>query len=374
MTSPYMQRALEAARAARGFTSPNPWVGAVLVREGRILAVGSTAPPGGPHAEAAALALAPGDGAELYLTLEPCVPFPGKRTPSCAERIVESGVRRVVVALPDPDPRVAGRGIARLRAAGIDVEVGDGHAEAFELLRPYIKHRQTGLPYVIAKFAASLDGRIATRTGDARWLTGEWARDAAHRERAWVDVVMVGAGTVLADDPQLTARPGGVPGERQPARLVVDARGRVSPRARLFTVGGRAMVATTEASPAAWRAALEQAGVEVLVCPEDGSGGVDLVSLLTTLGTRGVLSVWAEGGGLLLGSLLAAGLIDELWAFVAPIILGREGTPAIAWAGPDRVAEAPRLRRVRVETYGEDVLIRGHIGPWEPQLPTSDEA
>jgi len=369
VTSPWMERALEAATAARGFTSPNPWVGAVLVRDGRLLAVGATAPPGGPHAEAAALALAPGEGAELYLTLEPCVPFPGKRTPSCAEQIVAAGVRKVVVAMPDPDPRVAGRGIAMLRDAGIEVEVGDGQAEAVELLRPYIKHRQTGIPYVFAKFAGSLDGRIATASGDARWITGEAAREAAHRQRAWVDVVMVGAGTVLADDPELTARPGGTPCERQPARLVVDARGRVPPGARTFAAGGRAMVATTPSSPPAWRQALEAAGVEVLECPPDGFGGVDLRALLVLLGKRGVLSVWAEGGGRLLGSLVAHDLADELWAFIAPLLLGERGVPAVGWPGPERIAEAPRLRNVRIERLGDDVLVRGAIGSWEPQLP-----
>ncbi len=369
MTSPWMKRALDAAAAARGFTSPNPWVGAVLVRDGKLLAVGATAPPGGPHAEAAALALAPGEGADLYITLEPCVPFPGKRTPSCAERIAASGVRRVVVAMPDPDPHVAGRGIAALRQAGVAVEVGDGQAEAVELLRPYIKHRQTGMPYVILKFAASLDGRIAAASGDARWITGDAAREAAHRQRAWVDAVMVGAGTVLADDPELTARPGGAPCERQPLRIVVDARGNVPPRARVFAAPGRAIVATTARASTAWRQSLEDAGIEVFVCPDDGEGEVDLRALLRMLGERGVLSVWAEGGARLLGSLVSRELADELWAFVAPILIGERGVPAVAWPGVAKVSEAPRLRAVRVERFGDDVLVRGAFGPWEPKLP-----
>lgn len=368
VTSAYMQEALRVAASARGFTSPNPWVGAVLVRDGRVLAIGATAPPGGPHAEAAALALAPGDGADLYITLEPCVPFPGKRTPSCAERIVAAGVRRVIVAMPDPDPRVAGRGLAFLEGAGVTVEVGDGAEEALALLRPYVKHRQTGLPYVIAKFAASLDGRIATARGDSRWITGERARDVAHRQRAWVDVVMVGAGTVLADDPELTARPGGERCERQPVRLVVDAVGRVPTGARLFTAGGRTMVATTEGSPTNWRGALESAGVEVLVVPS-APGGVDLRALLSELGRRGMLSVWVEGGGQLLGSLVAEGLVDEVWAFLAPLFLGERGLPAVAWEGPHQVSQAPRLRNLEMERLGDDLLVRGYFGPWEPQLP-----
>ncbi len=177
--SPYMARALAAARQVRGFTSPNPWVGAVIVRDGEILSVGATSPPGGPHAEAAALAATQhARDADVYVTLEPCAPFPGKRTPPCAQALVEAGVRRVVIALEDPDPGVRGRGIALLRESGIGVEVGDGNTEARALLRPYVKHRQSGLPYVILKFAASLDGRVATASGDSKWVTGEAALDS----------------------------------------------------------------------------------------------------------------------------------------------------------------------------------------------------
>ncbi len=366
VTSPFMAQALAAARAAEGFTSPNPWVGAVLVRDGRVLAVGATAPPGGPHAEAAALALAPGDGGELYVTLEPCVPFPGKRTPACVETIIESGVRRVIIALPDPDPRVQGRGIAALRQAGIDVEVGDGAEEAAELLRPYLKHRERGLPYVYVKFAASLDGRTATRTGDSRWITGEEARERAHRLRARVDAVLVGANTVIADDPQLTARPGGEPAERQPLRVVVDAAGRVSPGSKLFRARGPVLVVTTPAARRDWRDEIQRTGAELLECPSSPQG-VALEAMLRALAERGVLSVWAEGGSRLLGSLLAGGLADELWAFLAPIVLGSDGLPALELAGPERVEDAWRLRNVAVERLGEDVLVRGRIGDWEPE-------
>jgi len=367
MTSQFMEQALAAARAAEGFTSPNPWVGAVLVREGKVLAVGATAPPGGPHAEAAALALAPGEGAELFVTLEPCVPFPGKRTRACVEEIVASGVRRVVVALPDPDPRVRGRGIAALREAGIEVEVGDGAEEASELLRPYLKHRERGLPYVYLKFAASLDGRIATRSGDSRWITGAEARERAHRQRARADAVLVGAGTVIADDPELTARPGGTPAERQPLRVVVDAAGRVPPDAKLFRARGRVIVATTPAAPPPWREAIGRAGAEIIDCPPS-TKGVALEAMLRALAERGVLSVWAEGGGRLLGSLLGEGLADELWAFLAPLVLGSDGRPAIDVPGPERMADAWRLRAVEVEPLGADVLVRGRITDWEPEV------
>ena len=183
--SPFMQRALEAARTVRGRTISNPWVGAVLVRDGVVIGEGATAPPGGDHAEAAAIRNIDARGAELYVTLEPCAPFEGKRTPPCAQAVIESGVGRVVIAMLDPDPRVSGRGAAMLREAGITVDVGDGGAEAVHLIRPFLKHSQTGLPYVIAKFAASLDGRSATASGDSKWITGETAREHSHQQRAW---------------------------------------------------------------------------------------------------------------------------------------------------------------------------------------------
>ena len=184
-----MQSALEAARRVRGYTSPNPWVGAVIVRDGEISPWGATSPPGGAHAEASALAGVDARGAEMYVTLEPCFAFPGKRTPPCSGAIIEAGVRKVVVALEDPDPGVRARGVAAMREAGIEVEVGDGHDTAVELLRPYLKHRSTGRPYVIAKFAASLDGRIATSTGESKWITGEAARDLGHQQRACFDAI-----------------------------------------------------------------------------------------------------------------------------------------------------------------------------------------
>ncbi|MBK6664148.1 MAG: bifunctional diaminohydroxyphosphoribosylaminopyrimidine deaminase/5-amino-6-(5-phosphoribosylamino)uracil reductase RibD [Thermoflexaceae bacterium] len=226
-----MAEAIAAARRVRGTTSPNPGVGAVVVRDGTVVAVGATAPPGGPHAEAAALAAAgeAARGATVYTTLEPCFPFEGKRTPPCSHALIEAGVRRVVIAIEDPHEGVRGNGTALLRAAGIEVELGDGAAEVTALLRPYLKHARTGLPYVIAKFAASLDGRTATRTGDSKWITGAAARDLGHQQRAWVDAVMTGSGTVVADDPALTARPGGIEQARQPVRIVLDARGRIAP-------------------------------------------------------------------------------------------------------------------------------------------------
>lgn len=362
-----MQQAIDAAEAVRGSTSPNPWVGAVAVRDGGVVAIGVTAPPGGPHAEAAALAAA-GDAhdAELYVTLEPCTAFPGKRTRPCADAIIEAGVRRVAVAIEDPDPNVRGRGIAQLRAAGIEVAVGDGAEAVAAQLRPYIKHRQVGLPYVIAKFAASLDGRTATVNGDSKWITGEAARERAHQARAKADAVMVGSGTVLADDPALTARPGGQLAARQPLRVVLDAHGRIPATAKLFGEPGETIVATTHAADPAWKRQIVATGAELLETAP-GVVGLSLEPLLRALAQRGIVSIWAEGGGTLLGSLLAGGHADELWAFVAPVIIGSDGLPAIAGPGATTMAEALRLQQPVIETLPPDVLVRGYTGSWAPR-------
>ncbi|MBI5948244.1 MAG: bifunctional diaminohydroxyphosphoribosylaminopyrimidine deaminase/5-amino-6-(5-phosphoribosylamino)uracil reductase RibD [Chloroflexi bacterium] len=364
--SRFMQMALDAAASVRGATSPNPWVGAVAVHNGNVVSVGATNPPPGPHAEAAALAGLPaGAGSELYVTLEPCAPFPGKRTRPCAEAIIEAGIRRVVVALEDPHPGVRGQGIAMLRAAGIEVEIGDGRAEATALLRPYLKHRQTGLPYVIAKFAASLDGRTATASGDSKWITGEAARARGHEQRAWVDAVMVGSGTVLADDPELTARRDGIVLPRQPARIVLDARGRVSPGARLFAAPGKVIVATSTAAPGPWKQALAATGAQVVEC-EATADGLNLDQLLHAVGERGVMSIWAEGGATLLGSLFDGHHADEVWAFIAPVVIGGTGPGAVAGRGASLISEASRLEHTVIETIGADVLVRGYTTYWRP--------
>ncbi|MGI8927523.1 MAG: bifunctional diaminohydroxyphosphoribosylaminopyrimidine deaminase/5-amino-6-(5-phosphoribosylamino)uracil reductase RibD [Tepidiformaceae bacterium] len=364
--SPFMALAIEAAATARGATSPNPWVGAVLVRDGRPIASGATQPPPGLHAEAAAFAAAgaAASGADLYTTLEPCTPFPGKRTPSCAEAAVAAGVRRVVIALQDPDPNVAGRGIALLRAAGVAVEIGDGAEAVTRQLRPYLKHRQTGLPYVIAKWAASLDGRTSTAGGDSKWITGEAARDRAHHERARVDAVMVGSGTVLADDPALTARPAGIVAARQPLRVILDSRGRIPSTARLFAEPGRVIVATSAAAPGAWKKAVAAADAHVILC-ESTREGIDLDQLFAVLGARGIMSLWAEGGATLLGSLFDGAHVDEVWAFLAPLVIGG-GSTAVAGTGAVHVAAATALYDVESERLGADLLVRGYTTNWRP--------
>jgi diaminohydroxyphosphoribosylaminopyrimidine deaminase/5-amino-6-(5-phosphoribosylamino)uracil reductase len=363
--SPFMQRALDLAAGVRSGALGNPWVGAVIVRDGVVAATGATQPPGGPHAEAAALMETDARGATLYVTLEPCAPFEGKRTPPCAHAIIAAGVARVVIAMEDPDPRVQGRGLEALRSAGIEVEVGDGREAAVALLRPWLKRQQTGLPYVIAKFAASLDGRVATASGDSKWITGEAARDLAHQQRAWVDAILVGSGTVLADDPELTARPGGALAGRQPVRVVVDARGRVPAGARLFDAPGHVIVATTLESDTGWRKTMAARAAHVVEC-EPAAGGVNLHQLMQALAQRSVTSVWAEGGGRLLGSLFDDGLVDEAWAFIAPILIGGTGLPAVSGSGAISIADAWRLRQVVTEQLADDVLVRGYVGDWEP--------
>ena len=229
-----MQKAIECAAAARGATSPNPWVGAIVVRDGAIVSTGSTSSYGGMHAEAAALANVDARGADLYTTLEPCMPFEGKKTRPCAEVIVESGVSRVVIGLRDPHAPVRGAGVDFLRSHGIEVEVGDGAEAITDLLRPYLKFRTTGKPYVIAKFAISLDGKVGAPAAGITWLTSEAAVRRAHQDRAWVDAIMVGSGTVLADNPRLSARSGDEEGPHQPLRIVLDGRGRSKPESKVF--------------------------------------------------------------------------------------------------------------------------------------------
>lgn len=360
MISKFMQRALELADGVLGSTSPNPAVGCVLVHEGRIVGEGATQPPGQAHAEIMALR-ATGDaarGAVAYVTLEPHAHV--GRTPPCADALIEAGVSAVHVALIDPNPEVNGRGVETLRAAGIDVVVGDGEAQSRRLLEGYLKHRATGLPFVIAKFAATLDGKIAASSGDSRWVAGEAARAWAHKHRTKVDAIMCGVNNVLLDDPQLTARPDGVAADRQPLRIVADSRGRTPLDAKVLGPGGRTLIATTASSSPEWRAGVEAAGAEACVLAAGEDGRVDLAALLRLLGERGVLTLLVEGGGALHASFFAAGLVDKVHAIIAPKIAGGSAYPAVAGAGVARMADALTLHDVEVERLGDDVAIIGY--------------
>ena len=352
-----MRRALDLARAARGTTSPNPPVGAVVARDGRIVGEGATQPTGGAHAEVTALRRAGGAarGAALYVTLEPCSHF--GRTPPCADAVIAAGIARVVASVRDPNPKVSGRGFERLRRAGIAVEIGQGREEAEDLALPHAKLSTAGTPLVTVKFAMSLDGKIATRTGESKWITGAASRRYVHELRAASDAIMAGIGTVLADDPQLTARDAdGAPLPRQPLRAIVDSGGRLQSGAALLRQPGRTLAAVASEDAAARIRAL---GADALVLP-DADGRVDLRALLAALGERGVADVFVEGGGTLAGSLLDARLADRIIGFIAPIIIGGKDAPSpIAGAGAERMRDALRLSKVQTRRFGDDVAVLG---------------
>ncbi len=363
----FMAAALAEGRRALARTSPNPAVGAVLVRDGRIVGRGHTQPPGGPHAEIVALRDAgeAARGAILYVTLEPCAHH--GCTPPCVEALIAADVAEVRVALGDPFPLVAGRGLTRLRDAGIRVTVGLGAAEARALHEGFFTRLATGRPHVTAKWAMTLDGRIATRTGHARWVTGPAARREVHRLRDRIDGIMVGVGTVLADDPLLTTRlpdeEAGAGGPHHPLRIVLDSAGNTPPAARLLRpdTPGRTLIACTAVTPEARRAAWRERGADVLVVAGDGSR-VDLQRLFVELGARGLNTLLVEGGGEVLASCFAAGLVDRALAFVAPKLIGGRAAPGpLGGLGANTMEGAYRLRDVVVRRYDDDLLIRGEI-------------
>ena len=356
-----MERAVALARGALGTTSPNPAVGAVLVHGGEVVGEGYTLPPGQRHAEIGALEQAGqlARGATLYTTLEPCCHY--GRTPPCTKAIIEAGVSEVRVGFIDPNPRVAGQGMAELRAAGIGVELEE-FPEAGTLYEAFAKHIRTGAPFVIAKYAMSLDGKIATRSGDSQWVTGEAARELVQQMRRECDAILVGIRTALLDDPQLTARDGeGRALERQPVRVVLDTRCRMSAEARMLKEPGQTLVFVGEEAPLAATERLAEAGAEVIPAETDDQGLVELGTVLADLGRRGVVSLLVEGGGTVLGSLFDAGLVDKVQAFVAPVVIGGEeaASPVEGW-GAGSMGEAWRLSDTSLRAVGEDWLITGY--------------
>jgi diaminohydroxyphosphoribosylaminopyrimidine deaminase / 5-amino-6-(5-phosphoribosylamino)uracil reductase len=358
-----MQRALRLAQQACGHTSPNPVVGAVIVHNGRIVGEGYHQRAGSAHAEAAALAVAgpAARGATMYVTLEPCNHY--GLTPPCTEAIIQAGVAEVVYAVADPNPHVTGGGHQRLAEAGVRVRRGVCEAEARRQNRFFFHYASQGRPHVIAKFATSLDGKIATRSGHSQWITGAPARARSHELRQTVDAILVGANTVIADDPQLTTRLSR-PDARHPRRIVLDSCGRIPLTARLLQpdLPGQTIVAATTAIPPARRAALEEQGVAVVMLPPTGDGRVNLAALLDWLGDQRLTSLLVEGGGQTLGSFFDAGLVNETWAFLAPLVIGGQTAPGpVAGCGANLLSAAHTLENVAVEQLGADILIRGTV-------------
>ncbi len=360
----YMAQALSLAQLALGQVSPNPAVGAVIVKGDEVVGEGYTHPPGLDHAEIAALKQA-GErarGGVMYVTLEPCCHH--GRTPPCTQAIIRAGITEVHVATLDVNPLVLGRGKQELEQAGIRVLVGECEAEAKQVNEAYAKFVTEGVPFITVKFAMSLDGKIATRSGDSRWISGELARKRVHNLRYIADAVMVGVGTILVDDPRLTARCCGSGGllKKQPLRVIVDSRGRTPLKARVFSEPGQTVLVLGKVAEPKERESFAQVGVELLELPAP-DGRVDLKNLMTALGERKVTSVLVEGGSTLAGALFDQGLVDKVIAFVAPLIIGgREAKTAVAGWGVDKVQDSLKLEQVTVERFGEDVMVSGYVG------------
>ena len=352
----HMRAALSLARRGLGNTWPNPAVGCVIVKDGRVIGRGWTQPGGRPHAETEALARAgaAAKGATAYVTLEPCSHH--GRTPPCADALIAAGIARVVAAIEDSDPRVSGSGLAKLRAAGIAVESGLCASEATDLNAGFFCRVRQGRPLVTVKLATSLDGRIATATGASRWITGAAARERAHLLRATHDAVLVGTGTALADDPQLTCRLAGLE-HRSPVRIVLDRALRLPSTLRLFAEARDVptWVVTSPAADAARQTALAAQGVKIVV-DVDAADQLDLAALMQRLGGERLTRLLVEGGGRLAAALLRAGLVDRLVWMRAPLIIGGDGVPAIAGLGLDGLDGAPRFTLASSEPCGEDVI------------------
>ncbi len=360
----YMTLAFRLAEKGRGFTSPNPMVGAVVVTRGQIVGQGSHRKAGGPHAEVIALSQAGSraKGGTLYVTLEPCSHLK-KRTPPCVPLIVKAGVRRVVVAMVDPNPQVKGSGLAQLKRADMKVEVGCGEAEARQLNEAYVHWVQTGRPFTILKAGMTLDGKIATASGESQWITDEAARAQAHQLRAGVDAILVGIGTVLRDNPTLTARNSSDPLRvvlRQPLRIVVDSRLRIPLKAAVLEhqQAAHTLIATTAAASTRKIGLLKGKGIDVLVLPKLGDH-VSLPTLWTRLGQLGVTTLLVEGGSEINAAVLRGQLAQRLMCYVAPLLLGGQDAKGLFGGRlPRRLQDAVPLKNLRIESVGRDMLIQ----------------
>ncbi len=358
----YMQQALDLAALARGRTSPNPLVGAIVVKDGVVVGQGYHRKAGTPHAEIHALQRAGGlsKGATLYVTLEPCSHY--GLTPPCTQAIIAAGIKKCVVALKDPNPLVNGQGLALMREAGIETEIGILHDKAEKLNEVFIKNIRTGLPFVVLKTAMTLDGKIASVSGDSKWVTSETARQRVHELRDQLDGIMVGIGTVLADDPQLNTRLTAQEG-KDPVRIILDGRLDLPLNSRIVKSSHRQptlVFASQKASPQKARE-LEQAGLEVIIV-EGEPEQLDLEQLLKVVAQRKITSVLVEGGGTVNAGMLEADLVDKVYWFIAPKIIGGQGAPTpVGGKGLQTMAGAIELADMAPELIGPDILLTGYI-------------
>ena len=362
----FMLRALELARRGEGRTRPNPAVGAVIVRDGRVLGEGYHPQAGQPHAEIFALRQAgeSARGANLYVTLEPCCHH--GRTGPCADAVVAAGIARVFIGTSDPNPRVSGKGMARLQESGTQVRLGILEKDCRRLIAPFAKHVTTGLPFVLLKTAMTLDGKTATATGQSQWISNPSSREYVHRLRDRVDAVMVGIGTVLKDNPRLSTR---LPeGGRDADRVVVDARLELPETSAVLDVAAPAttLIGTTRLAPADKVARLKERGIRVLQMA-DIDGRVDLRALMGELGNLGMQSILLEGGGGLNSAALEAGIIDRVMVFIAPMIFGgNDGKGIFSGQGATNLHDALRLSDIRVQRFEDDILIEGEVRRCSP--------
>jgi len=355
----WMKRALHLAEKGKGRTSPNPMVGAILVKGGKMVGEGYHAKAGEAHAEIVALQQAgeEAEGAILYLNLEPCTHY-GK-TPPCVPQVIEAGVKRVVIGMEDPNPLVKGKGIEILRKAGLDVEVGILEKECRRLNEAFCKYILKKEPFVVLKVAATLDGKMATRNGDSKWISGEASRRFVHKLRDQVDGVLVGIGTVLKDNPMLTAR---IRGGRDPYRIVLDSRLKIPEEAKVIgTSPSKAIIASTELAPKDKIEKLEKRGVQILIL-DSKEGRVNLKSCLSKLGEMGMMNLLVEGGSQVNGSFLDEGVIDKLLLFLSPKLIGDQQALGIfGGKGASNLQKATALKEIKAKRIGEDILLEGYL-------------
>ena len=356
-----MQLALKLALEGCGTTSPNPSVGAIITKDGITVGQGSTQPAGQSHAEVVAIEMAGEQalGGTMYVTLEPCCHY--GRTPPCTDAIIAAGIKEVRIAALDPNPQVCGNGIAKLEQAGISVNI-DNSIDTIELYEGFAKHIVTNLPFTIAKFAMSLDGKISTRSGESKWITGPESRAIVHNVRKTCDAILVGVNTVILDDPQLTARDQqGLPLDHQPLKVIIDTHGRTPPTSRFLSEPGQSLLFCSENAPTEKVSALIQAGARVIHTKQSQDGQIDLPSVMEHLGEIGVVKALIEGGGSIIGSFFDSGLIDKVYAFSAPIIIGGINAPSpVEGLGVQLMKEVYELRHIKYTQVGKDLLTIGY--------------